>query len=174
MCELCMQQSREWGRSVCIGALISRLQILNGWQRQEGVWWFSERERSGGSLSRPLPLQPPHFHRTAIKVNRHFAQPLLLCSLSLSLTPFLSFSLFPLAPTCTVCFAWAQLHRWYKPKYLQHKYWQWKPALLSNGCAGKGDRIISQDSPSFSFLPILSQPSVLVLISLDLLASVLF
>lgn len=83
--------------------------------------------------------------------------------LSLSLSFSSSLFLFPLAPTCTACFVWAQLHCWYKPKYLQHKYWQWKSIVMSNCCAGKGDRIIFHESTSFFFsFPLLSQPSVLV------------
>lgn len=87
-------------------------------------------------------------------------------TLSLSLPFPLSLFLFPLAPTCTVCFVWAQLHCWYKPKYLQHKYWQLKSILMSNCHTRKGDWIIAHDSLSLLFYILLSScplPSLLVL-----------
>lgn len=60
-----------------------------------------------------------------------------------------------------------------RAKYLQHKYWQWKSILISNCCAGKGDRIIrSRCSLLFFSPPIASAFGFCPLV--DLLAFVLF
>lgn len=77
-------------------------------------------------LCPPAPTTlSPHSDVNVSKVNGHFWTASFL-------------RLFPLAPTCAVCFVWAQLNCWYKLKYLQHKYWQWKSSLMFDCCYGKG------------------------------------